>query len=305
MSRSIWAAALTILVVALAPGVASAANNKKSSSSVAVASSRLVGPGDGFGLAGGAPRVRLIQRKLAAMGFAPGPIDGLYGPITTAAVARFQQSRGLVPDGIVGPITRAALNRGGLSLGAGFLQPRGLRAVRSLQRELRRTGFSPGPIDGRYGLGTTRAVRRFQSAHRLTPNGVAGTRTMHALVVDSTRRPTPKHTRGRAPRRRPATAPATAPAPNPNPRVASGRPSQTHGYSAFQLVAAAVLAVLGGGVLVALVRSSRRQHDRRKAESSKPETQEARPASPTTPSEAQSVHRADAEPPMIRSGPEE
>jgi peptidoglycan hydrolase-like protein with peptidoglycan-binding domain len=293
MSRFVWAAALTIMVVALAPGVASAANNKQRSSSVAVASSRLVGPGDGFGLAAGAPSVRRIQRKLAAMGFAPGPIDGLDGPLTTAAVARFQQSRGLVPDGIVGPITRAALNRGGLSRGAGYLQPRGLRAVRSLQRELRRTGFSPGSIDGRYGPRTTSAVRHFQSAHRLTANGIAGPRTIHALVDDSARRPTPKHPGSRTPRRRSGTAPSPPAAPKPKrggatdahqaaAPGASNRPSRTHGYSGFQLVAAAVLAALGGAVLVALVRSSRRQHPRRKP-----------------------VHAADAGAPVIRSGPDE
>jgi peptidoglycan hydrolase-like protein with peptidoglycan-binding domain len=303
----------------LAPGVASAANNKQRSSSVAVASSRLVGPGDGFGLAAGAPSVRLIQRKLAAMGFAPGPIDGLDGPLTTAAVARFQQSRGLVADGIVGPMTRAALDRGGLSKGAGYLQPRGLPAVRSLQRELRRTGFSPGAIDGRYGPRTASAVRQFQSAHRLTANGVAGPRTIHALVDDSSRRPTPK--KAGTQRRRSGTAPSQTAAPKPKQRGttdthqaaapgASKRPSRTHGYSNFQLVAAVVLAVLGGGVLVALLRSSRRPHPRRKTaaadpgpNASKPETAEPRPASPTTTTEA--VHAADPGPPMIRSGPDE
>ena len=106
MSRFVVAAALTMLLVALTPGVASAANNEKSSSSVAVASSTVVGPGAGFGHATGAQRVRLIQRKLIAEGFSPGPLDGLYGPLTTAAVMRFQRSRGLVPDGMVGPITR-------------------------------------------------------------------------------------------------------------------------------------------------------------------------------------------------------
>jgi len=50
-----------------------------------------------------------IQTRLKAIGFDPGPIDGLPGPKTSKAILRFQQSRGLVADGIVGPITLAVL----------------------------------------------------------------------------------------------------------------------------------------------------------------------------------------------------
>jgi len=50
-----------------------------------------------------------VQRRLMKLGFNPGPIDGIRGRMTTGAVKRFQESRGLVADGIVGPRTRAAL----------------------------------------------------------------------------------------------------------------------------------------------------------------------------------------------------
>lgn len=50
-----------------------------------------------------------LQRKLAAAGFDPGPIDGAFGPKTMAAVRAFQQAKGCQVDGIVGPETRAAL----------------------------------------------------------------------------------------------------------------------------------------------------------------------------------------------------
>lgn len=50
-----------------------------------------------------------VQRRLAARGFDPGPLDGVRGRRTIAAVRLFQASAGLVADGIAGPLTQAAL----------------------------------------------------------------------------------------------------------------------------------------------------------------------------------------------------
>lgn len=50
-----------------------------------------------------------IQRRLSSLGYQPGPLDGIRGPKTIAAIKQFQRARGLVADGIVGPITSAAL----------------------------------------------------------------------------------------------------------------------------------------------------------------------------------------------------
>jgi tetratricopeptide (TPR) repeat protein len=131
----------------------------------------------------GSPAVRALQRRLARAGDSPGPIDGRYGPLTERAVTRFQAAHWLQVDGIAGPITLAALRRPSrieLYPGAGYAGP-AATAVRALQRHLARAGDSPGPIDGRYGPLTERAVTRFQAAHRLQVNGIAGPRTLADL----------------------------------------------------------------------------------------------------------------------------
>lgn len=55
--------------------------------------------------------VRRIQRKLARLGFFHHAVTGVYGPVTTHAVAAFQRSAGLTADGLWGPRTAAAAAR--------------------------------------------------------------------------------------------------------------------------------------------------------------------------------------------------
>ncbi|AYD02185.1 peptidoglycan-binding protein [Neorhizobium sp. NCHU2750] len=52
-----------------------------------------------------------LQRRLTALGFNPGPIDGIKGQKTIDAVKAAQQKYGLVVDGIAGPQTMTALKR--------------------------------------------------------------------------------------------------------------------------------------------------------------------------------------------------
>lgn len=60
------------------------------------------------------PRIRgavveRIQVALEIGGFQPGPIDGIYGSLTAAAVIEHQRAHNLEIDGVVGPETAASL----------------------------------------------------------------------------------------------------------------------------------------------------------------------------------------------------
>lgn len=50
-----------------------------------------------------------IQKRLVELGYNPGPIDGIRGKLTVAAVKRFQADNNLVVDGLVGKNTFAKL----------------------------------------------------------------------------------------------------------------------------------------------------------------------------------------------------
>ena len=78
-----------------------------------------------------------------------------------------------------------ARSQGLLAPGAGEHSAGGTAAVKALQKRLAVLGLSPGPVDGRYGPRTDRAVMRLQSAHGLPVDGIAGPKTLAALAAPS------------------------------------------------------------------------------------------------------------------------
>lgn len=79
------------------------------SSATALTSAGLLARGAGYEIPGGSKPVRVLQARLRELGHEPGPIDGLFGPKTEAAVFRFQRARRLVVDGLAGRQTTAKL----------------------------------------------------------------------------------------------------------------------------------------------------------------------------------------------------
>ena len=124
-----------------------------------------------------------LQVALRALRLYSGPVDGIVGPRTRAAVRRLQRRRGLSVDGVAGPRTRRALGRRGRPALGSRVMRSGHRGwdVAALQFLLRRRGCAPGGIDGGFGPGTAAAVRRCQARYGLTADGLAGAATVRAL----------------------------------------------------------------------------------------------------------------------------
>ena len=127
--------------------------------------------------------VAALQVALRAGGLDPGPVDGVSGPRTRAAVRAFQHRRRLAADGRAGPRTRRALGRRGRpDLGTRAMTPGSVGwDVAALQFLLYERGFAGSAFDGAFGPLTAGAVRRYQGAIGLSADGVAGPATVGAL----------------------------------------------------------------------------------------------------------------------------
>lgn len=129
-------------------------------------------------------RLAATQVALRAHGFDPGPIDGISGPLTHAALASFQRAKKLRPDGRMDRVTRRAFGRRGRPL----LGQRELDFgavgwdVAVLEFRLRRYGLPGSAIDGRFTRRTAIALRRYQRRQGLVSDGIAGPYTYRALA---------------------------------------------------------------------------------------------------------------------------
>ena len=125
--------------------------------------------------------VRELQTALQETGNDPGPIDGVFGSQTEAAVKAFQAERGITVDGIVGPITWRNIDEF-----AEFDEPvlregsTGL-PVRRAQSRLTAAGFDTGGVDGVFGPQTESGVRAFQQATGVTVDGIVGPQTWQQI----------------------------------------------------------------------------------------------------------------------------
>ena len=138
------------------------------------------------------PKVAAVQVALKRVGLYNATVDGVRGPLTKAAIVRFQRRRGLSVDGVVGPQTRRAFGKRGRPAFGSRTMKRGDRGwdVAAMQYILARRGYPPGAIDAVFGPMTDTALRNFQRALGLSADGLAGPATIAGLRHGSASRGT-------------------------------------------------------------------------------------------------------------------
>ena len=178
--------------------------------------------------------VTTIQTRLRELGYYTGEATGTYDKATRNAVKAFQKKNALKADGICGTDTqKLLLVSGGLSADATptpkptptptpvptFTVPemkveRGSSGndAKLVQKRLKELGYYTGKVDGKFGSGSVKALKAFQTQHGLEADGIAGKSTyailfsINALAAGATPTLTPS----------PTPAPPT-PTPTPEP----------------------------------------------------------------------------------------
>ncbi|MDO5022040.1 MAG: peptidoglycan-binding protein, partial [Eubacteriales bacterium] len=143
--------------------------------------------------------VKALQEALKELGFHKGKVDGKFGAATKKSVLSFQEKNKLPVNGVADPECQyllfevGALNSKGkktqiktLPINAEVLRPgdKGI-PVENLQNRLKELGYYSGKIDGKYGNGTTKAVKDFQRDNKLKVDGKAGQKTQEVLYSNS------------------------------------------------------------------------------------------------------------------------
>lgn len=139
-----------------------------------------------------------LQRRLKALGYYGGSIDGYFGSLTYRAVRDFQKRNGLEKTGVADPYTQSVLYSSKARAASGSYVPdtepddSGYRLlywgcegsdVKRLQNALIAAGYKSyvRKADGIYGQWTYDAVCAYQKDHGLTVDGIAGRKTQNSL----------------------------------------------------------------------------------------------------------------------------
>ncbi len=138
----------------------------------------------GHAAAAPSARIAALQVALRSHGLYSGAVDGVNGPLTRSALLTFQRNHRVRATGKLGMATRCKLGRLGTPLLGQRVLSRGRVGwdVTSLEFRLRPYGLAAKRVDGRFDAATAAALRRFQRAHGLGADGIAGTRTFRALA---------------------------------------------------------------------------------------------------------------------------
>lgn len=134
--------------------------------------------------------VTVLQKRLKQLGYYNQSIDGIFGKSTRNAVAALQAAYGQNPDGIVGSATQNAIKQAltrPTNTNSTVAKDTNLRLgsrgdeVSTLQKNLRKLGYSIKEMNGTFGVGTRNTVIKFQKICGLNPDGIVGSATKDAI----------------------------------------------------------------------------------------------------------------------------
>lgn len=130
-----------------------------------------------------ADTVRAVQRELAQRGYEPGPVDGVAGAQTRAAIMAYQHDKGLP---VTGAASGALLEHVVLGQSAARLDEavpeETTRLIKAVQQTLAELGYGPGPVDGIMGAATRRAIENFERERGLPVTGRISGRLVGEMV---------------------------------------------------------------------------------------------------------------------------
>ncbi len=120
--------------------------------------------------------IETVQRKLVENGYEPGPVDGVQGQMTMAAIMAYQHDHDLPITGVASSALLKNMILGGSvggSYGSELVSPpeEMTLLVRMIQKTLADLDYAPGPIDGLLGNATKSAIKKFERDRKLTLTG--------------------------------------------------------------------------------------------------------------------------------------
>jgi len=130
--------------------------------------------------------IKEYQERLKKLGYLTTTPDGNYGKDTVAAVERFQEINGLIPDGFLGYNTIKKLKSSSAKANALQLGMEG-DDVKNVQKLLKKLGYMDN-VTGYFGSQTEEAVKAFQKRNSLSQDGTVGKNTMSVLTSSSAKK---------------------------------------------------------------------------------------------------------------------
>ena len=121
--------------------------------------------------------IAAAQPRLKDRGYYAGPVDGVMGPRTAAALSAYQRDHGLSPTGRLDSQTASALSETTTATTMPAVD------IRTAQRQLKERGYYAGPVDGVIGPATENALRAYQRDRGLKVTGRLDSPTVRSLTA--------------------------------------------------------------------------------------------------------------------------